>query len=201
MTHRYYMMNKPAGVITACKDTQQKTVMDLLPPDIANGLHPIGRLDIDTCGLLLLTDDGQLDHLLLQPTRHVAKTYRITAIGKLTDNAINMIEHGVTLESNSLVSRPAKITLIQETTVNAITELLPLDRKKRYLKNPNGSAFVADLIIYEGRKHQVKRMLRAVGCRVCFLERIAIGSVKLDDWLPRGGFRSLTEAEIQALMP
>ncbi len=197
---RVYMLHKPAGVVTARTDATQKTVMELLPPAIAAGLHPIGRLDIDTSGLLLLTDDGQLTHALMQPNHHVPKTYRITAIGTLTPEKITALQNGIPLDACGTVSRPAEVQLLQECTVADIAQALPADRRDRYLKNPTGAAFLALLTIHEGKKHQVKRMMRAVGCRVCRLERIAIGGLRLDDTLPVGKFRPLTDTELQLLL-
>lgn len=199
MNFRYYMLNKPSGYITACHDATQPTVMDLLPQEIAEGLHPVGRLDIDTCGLLLLTDDGQLDHAILQPKHHIEKTYCITGVGVLSNDTIEQLTNGVPLEQTGEVTRPARITIVRTCTVSDISEYLPPKRKERYLKNPDGAAFLAELTICEGRRHQVKRMLRAVGCRVCHLERIAIGDVQLDINLPRGGYRPLTDIEIDLI--
>ncbi|MCQ2433636.1 MAG: pseudouridine synthase [Oscillospiraceae bacterium] len=196
---RYYMLNKPRGCVTACSDRTQRTVMDLLPQEAAYGLHPIGRLDLDTTGLLLLTDDGALTHALMQPKHTVRKIYEFTAIGVLTSEAADALQKGVPLDQQGTVSRPAKIEVLRTMQVSDILEDLPQERRERYLKNPSGAAFLGRITLTEGKKHEVKRLLRAVHCRVCGLKRIAVGGVTLDESLPLGGYRPLTEEEITLL--
>lgn len=196
---RYYMLNKPRGCVTACSDQAQRTVMDLLPQETAHGLHPIGRLDLDTTGLLLLTDDGALTHALMQPKHAVRKIYEFTAIGELTEEAADALKKGVPLDKQGTVSRPAEIEILRTMMVSDILEDIPSDCQERYLKNPNGAAFLGRITLTEGKKHEVKRLLRAVHCRVCGLRRIAVGGVVLDESIPLGGYRPLTEEEIVLL--
>ncbi len=170
--YHYYMLNKPMGVVTATKDNISKTVLDLLPVTLRKNLFPVGRLDKDTEGLLLLTDDGELAHRMLSPTKHVNKTYLVGIREELSENDIRALEHGVDIGEESL-TRPAKVELIND------TEIL--------------------LTIHEGKFHQVKRMLKAVNNEVLTLKRISFGSLKLDDKLTPGSYRELTDEEVALL--
>ena len=178
----YYMINKPQQCVTACSDTMHKTVMDYFPAELAGSLHPVGRLDKDTCGLLLLTDDGSLDQKLMQPEMHVSKTYFFYAIGQMNTEKIKRLELG-------------KIYQVQD-----LADFIPADCRQRYLKNPHGAAFSGRLMIHEGKKHEVKLMLRAVGCKIFYLRRDRIGGLPLDTSLPPGGFRPLTKEELELLL-
>lgn len=173
-TSVYYVLNKPAGVITATKDANQKTVLDLIASaDQRPGLYPIGRLDKDTTGLLVLTNDGPLGHTLLAPRQHVDKTYRVTLRDPLTADMAAQIEAGITL--TDFTSAPASVR--QEAT------------------DPR----VGLITIHEGKFHEVKRLFRAVGNRVLALERVAMGELQLPVDLPRGQYRSLSEKELALL--
>lgn len=171
-TFEYYMLNKPQGVVTATRDSHDKTVMDLLTGVRKKDLFPVGRLDKDTEGLLFLTNDGALAHTLLSPKKHVDKTYLVRLREQVTQQMVQFLEQGVDIgeEKNTL---PAKVQ------INNDFEIL--------------------LTIQEGKFHQVKRMLQAVGNEVIFLKRITFGSLKLDTDLKQGEFRPLCEEEIQAL--
>lgn len=196
---QYYMFNKPSGYITAVRDERRATVMEFFPEELRKTLHPIGRLDRDTHGLLLFTDDGQLDPALMRPEHHVDKEYLIYGIGSVTPEKAAALENGVPLPPDGAVTRPARFVLEEELTVAQIEEFLPAFRKKKYLHNPDGPAFRARLTIREGKKHQVKLMMRAVNCRVCRLCRVSLGGIRLDPALPEGGFRPLTDDEIALL--
>ena len=195
----YYMINKPYGCVTACGDETYPTVMDCLPPELAARLHPVGRLDLDTRGMLLLTDDGALDPALLLPECHVEKEYFFYAVGTLTDEKIAAIEKGCTLSGSGKPAAPAHLIPERTYTVREIEEFLPPARRGRYMKNPDGSAFSARLILHEGKKHEVKLIMRAAGCRVCALFRTAFAGVPLDPALGPGEYRPLTEDEIAIL--
>ncbi len=171
-TFEYYMLNKPQGVVTATQDNHDKTVMDLLNITRKKDLFPVGRLDKDTEGLLLITNDGALAHTLLSPKKHVDKTYLVKLRDTIIPSAIQSLEQGVDIgeEKNTM---PAKIKINNE------KEIL--------------------LTIHEGKFHQVKRMLQAVDNEVIFLKRITFGSLTLDDDLKQGAFRPLNPAEIQSL--
>ena len=168
----YYMLHKPAGVISATKDDRDKTVLDLITDKKRNDLFPVGRLDKDTTGLLLLTNDGALAHDLLSPKKHVDKTYRVRPEKPLSAEDIHRLESGLEIGDDKPTS-PAKAVITED------GDLL--------------------LTIHEGRFHQVKRMLQAIGNQVLTLERIRFGSLSLDPALSRGDYRALTEDEIKHL--
>lgn len=189
------MINKPFGCVTACTDGIYPTVMDCLPRELAEKLHPVGRLDYDTRGMLLLTDDGELDMALLLPENHVEKEYFFYAIGELTDETVSRIENGIALGDSGKRALPAKIVVEKRCTVKDIEEYLPRQRHDRYMKNPGGDAFAARLTIREGKKHQVKLMMRAVNCRICALFRTSFADIRLDPSLEEGAYRPLTAEE------
>ena len=191
------MFNKPQGCVTACRDKIHRTVMDYFPAELANRLHPVGRLDKDTCGLLILTDDGDLDFRIMQPERHVSKTYCFCAIGDPDENSIRMLENGITMES--FTTRRAEFRLIRKCRIRDLESFMPKNRRERYMKNPDGPAFCAAITIHEGKKHEVKRMLEAIHCRIFYLRRESIGGLKLDPSLAEGEYRQLTKEEILLL--
>lgn len=173
----YYMLHKPAGVISATKDDRDKTVLDLITDKKRNDLFPVGRLDKDTEGLLLITNDGELAHRLLSPAHHVDKQYYALVEGELPADAVSQMEQGVTLEDGT-VTRPARL------------ELLP-EKEGEFTKTL--------LTIHEGKFHQVKRMFEALGCKVVFLKRLSMGNLVLDPELETGAYRPLTEGELTNL--
>ncbi|KRM72307.1 pseudouridine synthase [Lacticaseibacillus brantae] len=167
-----YVLNKPAGVVTATADTRDRTVLDLIAPtDLRPGLAPVGRLDKDTTGLLVLTTDGTLAHALLAPKRHVDKVYQVTIDQPLTETGIKRLTSGIVFKD--FTSAPAAVEVI------APQKIL--------------------LTIHEGKFHQVKRMLHAVGSEVIALKRVAMGGLWLDSALNPGQYRALTSEEIQQL--
>lgn len=168
----YYMLHKPAGVITATEDKVQKTVMSLLGEDARKDLFPVGRLDKDTEGLLLLTNDGELSHALLSPRKHVPKTYFVEVPERLDLGQTEALEQGLDIGDDKK-TLPAKVEILDDTHIN--------------------------LTISEGRYHQVKRMLKAIGSEVLYLKRISFGALTLDESLEKGSYRALTEEEITAL--
>lgn len=169
-THRYFMLNKPPGYISATRDRQHLTVIDLLDEDNPEQLHIAGRLDIDTTGLVLITDDGSWSHKVTAPGRGCAKTYLVETDDPISPGAISQLQQGVQLENEKRPTRPAVVELLDEHT--------------------------ARLTITEGKYHQVKRMLAAVGNHVDTLHREQIGNIKLDPSLRPGEYRALTEEEI-----
>jgi pseudouridylate synthase len=169
----YVMLHKPAGVLTATEDRKQPTVLDLLPPELRRiGLAPVGRLDKDTEGLLLLTNDGELAHRLLSPKYHVDKRYLARVDGELSAADMEAFARGMTL-GDGLECLPAGL------------EVLP-DR-------------VCIVTLREGKFHQVKRMLAARGAPVLYLKRLSMGPLTLDDSLAAGAYRLLRAEEILAL--
>lgn len=197
----YYMFHKPANCITATKDTVNKTVFDFFRDINMKGVFHVGRLDKDTEGLLLLTNDGEFEHHLMHPKKHVEKTYFFWALGSLGDEDKKKLEQGIYIGKDEILTKPAKIKVhkcgmykdfkneIQSTNLNNIDS-------ERY-NQPVVSGY---LTISEGRKHQVKRMLKTVGCYVVYLKRISIGGISLDYTLEKGQYRDLTENEIRELM-
>lgn len=194
-----YMMNKPAGCLTARSDRTRPTVMELLPEEFKH-LHPVGRLDMDTEGLLLLTDDGRLDSLLLRPEAHVEKRYFFRAFGRLEAADFDRMAAGVELEGTGVVSLPARAWLEAYSTIGECEALLPPKKHNHLMKNPQRPVTLGQIAIREGRKHQVKLMVKAVGGHVFTLKRLSIGGLVLDPALAPGAYRLLSEKEIAALL-
>ncbi len=195
----YYMFNKPAGYITARTDRLRPTVMDFFPADMLYALHPVGRLDRDTVGLLLVTDDGFLDPYLLPPDVHVEKTYYFKAFGDLTGEDCARIASGVELYGNGIPARPARLEILGRSTVSENAAYLPEGRKSRYLRNPVTKVVSGSITLSEGKKHEVKLILKAAGCHVFYLRRVSIGPLRLDETLSEGQYRELTGPERSAL--
>ena len=190
----YYMFNKPQGCVTARSDAVHRTVMDYFPSELAEKLHPVGRLDKDTCGLLIVTDDGDLDFKIMQPDRHISKTYFFYAIGTMTEEKRQLLESGIAMAG--FTAKESVFQLHREYRIGELEGFMPAERRERYMKNPDGAAFSASITICEGKKHQVKRMLEAVGCRIFYLRRDKIGELPLDSSLGQGEYRQLTENEV-----
>ena len=169
---RHVMLHKPAGLLTAARDKKQPTVMDLLPEVYASiGCMPVGRLDKDPTGLLFLTTDGELNHRLLAPGRHVGKTYLAEVDGTLNESHIAAFAEGLHL--SDFDAQPAKLEIL--------------------------APHLGRVTVHEGKFHQVKRMFSAVGCEVVKLHRETFGSLTLDPNLPEGEWRELSADELSAL--
>lgn len=200
--YHYLILNKPRGCITACRDDEQKTVMEYLPKEFHDTLRPVGRLDKDTEGLLLFTDDGNFNQYLMRPENHMPKTYFFWAMGSLGKDQKKQLEHGVLLRGTAAPTAPAKLEILNSGEITDILPLLNLERQPGILKNPANTQVISGLLtITEGKKHQVRRMLKAVGCYVVYLKRISIGKLKLDKTLAPGEWRFLTEKELSLLYP
>lgn len=195
----YIMLNKPRGKVTARVDAKYPTVMECFEEPLRSLIHPVGRLDMDTEGFLLFTDDGGLDNALLKPEFHVAKKYFFWALGTLNSEKLKTLRDGVMLGRNGYVTQPAEIEICSVATIKDIEELISDKRKKRIMKNPTGAAVSGILNISEGKWHQVKRMLNAVGCEVVYLKRISFAGIELDSSLLPGEYRYLTEKELEVL--
>ena len=173
---RYYLLDKPTGLITASRDSRQETVLDLFPPEIRKlNIAPVGRLDKDTEGLLLLTTDGTLAHQILSPRRQVWKTYRAVVDGPLSGEDVLAFERGLAL--SDFTALPARLTILRS----------------------SGTEAEALVDVCEGKYHQVRRMFEARGRIVTALKRLAIGPISLDESLAVGEYRELTEAELRAI--
>lgn len=172
----YLMMHKPQGVISATEDTRDQTVIDLLDDEYRHfEPFPVGRLDKDTEGLLLITNDGKLTHELLSPKKEVPKTYYAHIEGVVSEEDINRFAEGVTLE-DGYFTKPGKLHILKSETISEI-----------------------ELTITEGKFHQVKRMFEAVGKKVVYLKRLSMGPLQLDEKLPLGEYRELTDEELSML--
>ena len=194
------MFHKPRGCITARRDARHATVMDYFPEDKRGELFPVGRLDKDTEGFLLVTNDGSLAYNLMMPEREVPKTYFFWAQGVLTEEKAARLEDGVSIYKDAeKITAPAKIRILETSTLRGIKDLLTGDDTK--VSNRRGDLPVtAGLItITEGKKHQVKRMIRYAGCRVVYLKRLKIGELCLDESLPQGDYRELTTEELEII--
>lgn len=177
--HAYYMMNKPGGVVSAVEDKKNKTVIDLInEADRVPGLYPIGRLDKDTEGLLLITNNGNLGYQLLLPHKHVAKKYEVIVNERVTSEDQKAFAEGV-LFHGGIQCKPAKLTILKasDTESKVIVE------------------------IKEGKFHQVKKMFLACGKKVTSLKRLSMGPIELDEKLPAGAYRPLSIEELNQLTP
>ena len=171
--YTYIMLNKPEGYVSATDDEREKTVLDLLPDEERRlGLFPCGRLDKNTLGLVILTNDGDSAHRLLSPKHHVDKIYKFECKLPLSQDDVSLLESGVDIGGYN--TKPCKITLSQPTC--------------------------GEITLTEGKYHQIKRMLEAVNNKITYLERISFGGISLDPTLDRGMWRHLTENELKILM-
>ncbi|EOL49047.1 16S rRNA pseudouridine(516) synthase [Enterococcus caccae] len=178
-SHVYYMLNKPQGVVTAVKDAQHQTVIDLISLDDQRaGLYPVGRLDRDTEGFLLITDNGQLGYQLLLPHKKVSKRYEVVVNERLTTLDSQAFAEGIVF-ADGKKCKPAKL------------QILSSEKNESH----------AHLDITEGKFHQVKKMFLSVGKKVIYLKRLSMGPIQLDPALGLGEYRSLNQEELQALRP
>ena len=176
LEYEYFMLNKPQGCVSAVKDQDQQTVMDLITEKNRKDLFPVGRLDKDTEGLIIITNDGALSHNLLAPGKHVPKTYFAKVSGQVTMIDITEFARGIDIGEEKL-TKPAKLQILS--CEETVTEIM--------------------LTITEGKFHQVKRMFEAVGKEVLFLKRLSMGGLRLDVSLAPGSYRRLTDEEINLL--
>lgn len=173
--YEYFMLNKPAGVVSATEDRKERTVLDLIDARQRKDLFPVGRLDKDTEGLLLITNDGEMAHRLLSPKKHVDKVYYARVAGRITEEHVKLFAEGVDI-GDEKPTLPAELTVLSSGEISEI-----------------------ELVIREGRFHQVKRMFQAAGGEVIYLKRLRMGSLVLDGELEPGEYRKLTEEEVRAL--
>ena len=171
----YYMLHKPSGVVSATSDKKEKTVIDLITDSKRKDLFPVGRLDKDTEGLLLITNDGEMAHRLLSPKKHVDKTYYAKIDGRVTQQEVSLFSKELYI-GNEEYAKPSVLKVLKEDEISEI-----------------------ELTIQEGKFHQVKRMFHAVGMEVIYLKRLSMGSLVLDPDLPAGTYRKLTKKEVEKL--
>lgn len=197
----YYMFNKPAGYITARKDKAHRTVFDFFDDDKMNEVFHVGRLDKDTEGLLLLTNDGEFEHKLMHPQEHIEKTYFFWALGSLDEKSRKQLEQGIYIGKGEILTKPARIEVHKCGMYKDFKHEMPIDNLSNIDSNQYNQPVVSGyLSITEGRNHQVKRMLKAAGCYVVYLKRVSIGGLMLDESMEKGQYRLLTEVEIQKLL-
>lgn len=197
----YIMLNKPAGYISATFDKNEQTVLDLIDEEyLAFEPFPVGRLDKDTEGLLILTNDGKLSHRVLSPKKHVPKKYFAIIKGTVTEKDIEIFKEGVDI-GEGYTTKPAELEILSTMEIEELIEKLELDvnELKETIEYSGEGISEINVTISEGKFHQVKRMFNAVGKEVIFLKRTQMGALKLDENLEIGEYRELTEEEIQLL--
>ena len=173
----YLMMNKPQGVVSATNDQSQPTVLDLVPPELFRpGLFPAGRLDKDTTGFVLLTDDGDFAHRILSPKKHIAKTYHVVISAPLSEEQMNSFENGLVLK-DGFRCLPAKIRLLKE-----------------------GEQPLVEIVLWEGKYHQIKRMIGALGEKVLSLKRVKMGNLPLDPDLEPGACKEILHKDVERIL-
>lgn len=205
--YEYYMLNKPAGVISASSDPKAETVLDLLEDAVRKDLFPVGRLDKDTEGLLLITNDGDLAHQLLSPKKHVDKVYYAKVLGHVTNEDVQTFAQGIAMDEE-WTAMPATLKIVgrgripYEDIQHRIDSEEDILRERGLLQtDANNTLEISEveLTIQEGKFHQVKRMFEAVGKKVVYLKRLSMGSLQLDESLALGDYRALTERELEEL--
>ena len=199
---QYLMFNKPRGCITARSDPRHATVMEYFPEEMRDSIFPVGRLDRDTEGFLIFTDDGDFCFHINEPTHKMTKTYRFYAKGEFTEEKLFAMCNGVCIDDRSgRISAPAEARLLGFSTMRDISHLLDENEARlKYSRKGDAPLCHIELTVTEGKKHQVKKMARAVGLYIVYLERVAIGDVHLDSSLERGEYRPLSQHELSLLM-
>lgn len=188
----YYMLNKPAGVVSAVTDKKDKTVVQLIDTEKRRDLFPVGRLDKDTEGLIIITNDGKLANELLSPNKHVEKTYYALVRGTVTDDTIVRFREGLDI-GDDRITKPAGLKVVAPIICEGAVK--DLDNES---VAGDGLSHV-EITITEGRFHQIKRMFKAVGMEVIYLKRLSMGGLVLDEALPCGSWRRLSEGELELL--
>lgn len=186
----YYILNKPAGVVSATEDKKYKTVCDLI--ECSRDIAPVGRLDIDTEGLLLLTDDGKLTHQLLSPKKHVDKVYYVEVDGKITEDVIKGFETGIDYGEDK-PSQPGKLEVLSDDMLIYAMHESKSEGMKVTSEHRVDAAYVT---IHEGKFHQIKRMFEVFGLHVTYLKRISMGRLTLDESLKPGEYKKISREEI-----
>lgn len=198
---KYYLFNKPRGCVTARRDDVYMSVMDYFPWQMKENFHPIGRLDKDTCGLLIITNNGRLTHFLAEPRYHVPKKYYFMALGSLNTVQINNIESGIYLKGSEIITKPSKLEITETDILENKEYLLCKNERDGYMKNPKCPVVMGYITITEGRNHQVKRMLKSQKCHIVYLKRLEMGKIILPDDLKEGNYLELNEKEIERIVP
>ena len=196
---KYFLFNKPWGVVTARRDDRFPTVLDFFPPELRDILHPVGRLDKETEGLLLLTDDGMLDKYLLRPEHHIEKQYFFWAFGTPKTEDLEKASCGIQLPGSNHITLPTQIVTTEQKVLADISDSIPPPYKEKVMKNPTVPVFSGMITLTEGKRHQVRRMLKSVGHAIIYLKRVSIGNLTLEHGPQRGKYRPLTENDLKVL--
>lgn len=196
--YEYYMLNKPAGVVSATADRLHQTALSLLTEKGRSDLFPAGRLDIDTEGLLLLTNDGALAHRLLSPKKHVDKVYYAIIEGELPADAALSMEAGLVLKDGTK-TLPACLEILPDGVTKQGRPCIPSAGRPVFISPVEPPLTEIRLTIREGKFHQVKRMFERLGCHVIYLKRLSMGGLILDESLKPGEYRALTKEEADRL--
>lgn len=190
--YHYYMFNKPVGCVTARTDDRYPTVMDYFKELHNENLSPVGRLDLETEGLLIITDDGKWNQLMTRPEYGKEKRYEFFVLGKITEEKKQQLEQGVTVIGSDKVTAPARLELTEFTELQQVMPKLPELLQKKYAHNrPCHPVTKGTITITEGRKRQIRRMMKAVGCLVIYLKRISMGELVLDPALKPGEWKEI----------
>ena len=185
--HHYYMFNKPFGCVCARKDDKHPTVMDYFKELNNPNLSPVGRLDRETEGLLIITDDGKFNQYLTNPANKIEKTYEFIVLGNISEEGKEQLEKGVYLTGSQKLTAPAKLNISEQKILSEVFDKLHPEIQESIKNNPKSMPVTLGTIsVTEGKKHQVRRMMRALGCYVIFLKRISIGEYILDKSLSVG---------------
>lgn len=188
--YHYYMFHKPFGCVTARRDDHYPTVMDYFSELHNDNLNPVGRLDRETTGLLLITDDGMWNQKLTHPAYHKEKTYEFTVLGDLTEERIRALENGVLLKGAASLTSPARITITGHNILSDILPSLHPEVQASISSNlPDHPVTFGTITITEGKKRQIRRMMKSVHCCVIELKRISIGNICLDPQLKPGEWK------------
>lgn len=194
--HHYYMFHKPFGCVTARRDDRYPTVMDYFSELHNEHLNPVGRLDRETTGLLLITDDGVWNQRLTHPAYHKEKTYKFTVLGDLTEDRIRALENGVLLKGAASLTSPARITITGHAILSDILSSLHPEVQASIRNNrPDHPVTSGTITITEGKKRQIRRMMKSVHCCVIELKRISIGDIHLDPRLNPGEWKEIYPTE------
>ena len=190
--YHYYMFNKPVGCVTARTDDRHLTVMDYFKELDNKNLSPVGRLDLETEGLLIITDDGAWNQLMTRPEYKKEKVYEFFVLNELTEEKRQQLEQGVTIIGSDKLTAPAKLEVTEYTELQYVMPELPEALQQKYSHNrPFHPVTKGKITITEGRKRQIRRMMKAVGCMIIYLKRISMGDIELDPALKPGEWKEM----------
>ena len=194
--YHYYMLNKPVGCVTARRDDTHPTVMDYFKELDNPNLSPVGRLDLETEGLLIITDDGKWNQLMTHPDNRKEKCYEFFVLGELTEEKKCQLEQGVYVVGSDKLTAPAKIEIEEVSNLKTILPELPEVLQDKYRNNrPEHPVTKGKITITEGRKRQIRRMMKSVKCLVIYLKRISMGKYILDENLKPGEWKEIVPDE------